>query len=137
MADFCGITRTDDLYCWIASDPVSPLAGQVHIGDQFVRLATGAEPLCAVTTEQQGRCWNYTREYRVNGGDTHPVTPPNRVLADHEVSQISRSISFTCAVVTETGGDHVRCWGRNEFGQLGNGEFEDSREPVRVNAPLR
>ena len=137
MADFCGITRTDDLYCWIASDPISPLGGRVLIGDQYRLLATGAEPLCAVTNEDQAMCWNVTREYRVNAGDAHPVTPPIRVIDKQEVKRISRSISFACAVVGSSSGDQVWCWGRNEFGQLGNGEFEDSREPVRVNAPLR
>lgn len=137
MSDFCGITQSDDLYCWIASDPVSPLDGRVLIGDQYASLATGPEPLCAVTNEHEGMCWNATREYRVNAGDSHPVTPATRILVSRDAKRISRSISFTCAVVADGKSDDVLCWGRNEFGQLGNGKFEDSREPVRVAAPLR
>ena len=35
----------------------------------------------------------------------------------------------TCAVISD---DSVRCWGRNHRGQLGDGTYGDSDDPVMV-----
>ena len=32
---------------------------------------------------------------------------------------VTVGVSFTCAVVT---GDHLKCWGKNDVGQLGYGD---------------
>jgi Regulator of chromosome condensation (RCC1) repeat len=52
----------------------------------------------------------------------------------HGVTAISTSDFYTCAVLSR--GD-VRCWGQNQFGQLGDGTTETRFEPISVRGLAR
>lgn len=55
-----------------------------------------------------------------------PVEP---LLAGEAVVELAAGRDHTCALLE--GGD-VRCWGRNDLGQLGDGTKNDARAPVAV-----
>jgi alpha-tubulin suppressor-like RCC1 family protein len=52
-----------------------------------------------------------------------------RVEGLSDVRQVAVGDAFSCALVSDGG---VWCWGRNSFGELGNGSTEASLSPVRV-----
>ena len=52
--------------------------------------------------------------------------PAEGIAAEHAVS-VAAGYSHTCALTTEGA---VRCWGRNDDGQLGDGTFRDRNEPA-------
>jgi len=70
-------------------------------------IAPGA---CVLTTAGDVRC----REHGFNDGDS--MIPEIDGLSD--VKAIARGGAQYCALMTSGG---VRCWGRNEYGQLGDG----------------
>jgi hypothetical protein len=56
----------------------------------------------------------------------HPSNPP---IAGLSASAIALGAFYTCALMSDGG---VMCWGRNDYGQLGIGSYEDRTSPVRV-----
>ena len=57
------------------------------------------------------------------------MTRTNAILAQEilTVAQIVGGVSHSCALISVTGG--VRCWGHNQFGQLGDGTTTDLHSP--------
>ena len=97
-----------------------------------VRIRTGAEHTCALIGDGTMQCWgtNYT-------GQLGDGTMGGYALAPQPVHGITNAIDaltggyFTCAVLT----DHTaQCWGRNQDGQLGNG---DSTTDVPLPGPVQ
>lgn len=66
------------------------------------------------------------------GGPRPEARPgPVEVLSDRAglVADLDTGTSHTCALMMS--GD-ISCWGGNEYRQLGNGSFDDSKQPVDV-----
>ena len=99
-------------------------------------LATGAAHTCVYTPSAGVRCWGLNIYGQLGLGtdeqcalaacSTVPVTVAN--LSD-EILSIGAGVSHTC-VLTAAGG--VKCWGRNQYGQLGDGSNDNSGSPVDV-----
>ncbi|HEY3665970.1 MAG TPA: hypothetical protein VGL19_08225, partial [Polyangiaceae bacterium] len=101
------------------------------LGDQVIAISTGEQSSCALGISGRVSCWgaNSADECGVGSGD--PV-----IRAPVEVHGLPRDI-----VAIAVGGSHacalssagaVRCWGSNEFGQLGvpSGMAGELREAV-------
>jgi alpha-tubulin suppressor-like RCC1 family protein len=62
-------------------------------------------------------------------GSTNDTDSPVSALLANSISQVSTSGNHTCALLTSGG---LRCWGNNDFGQLGNETFETRIVPSYV-----
>jgi alpha-tubulin suppressor-like RCC1 family protein len=95
-----------------------------------VQISAGDAHTCAVTSAGAAKCWGSNANGQLGDNtttDRHtPVTVRN---LGSGVKSITAGGSHTCAVTTSGA---ARCWGMNDYGQLGDGTTTDRRIPVTV-----
>ncbi|MBU1410317.1 DUF4215 domain-containing protein [Myxococcota bacterium] len=95
-----------------------------------VSLGAGQFHTCAVKSDGSAWCWGYNLNGRLGDGTVANRSTPVQVLGfSGGVATISAGGQQTCAVKTDGG---AWCWGRNQYGQLGDGTTGDRYEPVAV-----
>jgi len=94
-------------------------------------LALGGAHTCALMTGGAVGCWGSNEFGQLGNGNASifPSGIPVTVTGLNAATALALGYSHSCAIVA---GGAVRCWGRNNFGQLGNGGFNDSTTPVAV-----
>jgi alpha-tubulin suppressor-like RCC1 family protein len=130
----------------IATAGAAPAAPQPEASlTRITSVVAGLRNTCAVTANGQARCWGYGF-YGANGTGTtsqfdNAATVRNRTDTGPlvNVRQVAVGQEHACALLTS---GQVRCWGRGQHGQMGNGTTTESNLlPVVVgnatgNAPL-
>ena len=139
----CALTTNGNVKCWgngssgklgngsisgVESTPVdvhtsfsdaTPLSG-------ITAISSGASHTCALTTDDNVKCWGYGSSGRLGNGstsglkstpvDVHTSSEDASPLSD--ITAISSGSSHTCVLTTN---DNVKCWGLGSSGRLGNG----------------
>jgi alpha-tubulin suppressor-like RCC1 family protein len=113
---------------------ISPTPKTVSGLNAVAALAAGDEHSCAVLGSGTVQCWGHNDHGQLGTG-----APPGAgyhsaaavVSGISTASRVSAGYQFACALL---GDGSARCWGANQFGQLGNGTTIDSPVPVSVSA---
>jgi alpha-tubulin suppressor-like RCC1 family protein len=93
-----------------------------------ISVSLGGAHACAVTADGAAQCWGYNGSGQLGDGTTIDRLAPVVVSGlDHGVQSIAAGAQHTCAILTS---GELRCWGDNEFGQLGVADRSDSLLPV-------
>jgi alpha-tubulin suppressor-like RCC1 family protein len=93
-------------------------------------MSLGFQHSCAINRSGALRCWGYNFNGELgNGVDTTDRNTPSSVAGTSKYIAIAGGETFTCAV---TSAGAAQCWGRNVFGQLGDGSKTDSTSPKQV-----
>jgi alpha-tubulin suppressor-like RCC1 family protein len=124
----CALRSNDAASCW-----GSNLNGQLGSGDTTAswspigvnslgidEVAVGYMHTCAATWNARARCWGRNMDGQlgtaVNAGTNNPTSSPIEVPNLTDVGGITAGEEHTC---TSTTVERVKCWGNNEYGQLG------------------
>jgi hypothetical protein len=142
----CAVSSAGALYCWgnnsngqlgdgsttNSSSPVAAVGGALA-GVTVSQVSVGENHTCAVSAGAL-YCWGHNGSGQLGDGTLtsrpSPVAVAGGVLAGVTVTQVSAGSEYTCAASAAGAGS---CWGRNEFGQLGDGSTTDRPRPVAVN----
>ena len=92
-------------------------------------IAAGWGHTCAVVNGA-AKCWGHNAYGELGNGTTTVSKTPTAVTSlTGGVSSVTTGYMHTCALLANGA---VKCWGYNEYGQLGNESTTDSLTPVTV-----
>jgi alpha-tubulin suppressor-like RCC1 family protein len=97
-----------------------------------VAIVAGEEHTCARVVDGTVRCWGANASGQLgdgtNANSAHPVAviALTNVVALAATGGLSSGQGHTCAVLANGG---ARCWGQNNYGQLGNSTTQDRTVP--------
>lgn len=100
----------------------------VLTSSKVLQVATGNDHTCALLNTGTIKCWGQGLYGQLGYGNKNNVNSPvNTAAGDVDLSgatayRVSAGMTHTCALLS-TG--TARCWGRNNFGQLGYGNLLD------------
>lgn len=124
-------------------DDANEMGGQlpmVPVGERVVAMALGDGATCVIVDTGQIRCWGFNVNGQLGLGDTaaRGTTPGNLPLVHVGASARAIDIAMfthTCAIFDDR---TMKCWGRNQFGQLGLPDTSNNRgdEPGELGADL-
>lgn len=134
----CAATDQGYVYCWGRSafgqlgysvsgdagspdpnDPGSPVPQRVPGLANVVNVVAGEDHTCASRNDGRVLCWGRNDYAELGDGTKQGKSTPSVVQGDLTYAVRLAAGEFnSCATFT---GGKVRCWGRNNFGQLGNG----------------
>ena len=101
------------------------------LGSGVITMAAGLYHTCVVVVGGSARCWGSNSNGQL-GDNTTTATNAGLPVAvsglNAGTTALAAGYSHTCAVVNGA----ARCWGYNHWGQLGDGQLQDSHVPVAV-----
>jgi len=94
-------------------------------------IAAGDAHTCALLQRGVVRCWGANGDGQLGDRTTTDRQRPVAVDRLASVGAISTGagVNHTCALLVR---GELRCWGDNDYGQLGDGTITDRRSPVLV-----
>ncbi len=136
----CALTTKGAVKCWgnnangalgngTTVDSAVPL-GVSGLGKNVKAISSGSYFTCALTTKGAVKCWGSNTYGQLGDNTTTDAAKPVAVYGlGKGIKAIAAGNFFACALTTKGA---VKCWGANNYGQLGNGAKINSAKPVAV-----
>jgi alpha-tubulin suppressor-like RCC1 family protein len=134
----CAVLDNGALRCWGANDSgqlgdgtTSQRSSPVTvIGKGVAAAAAGWNHTCVITTTGGVACWGRNQDGELGDGTRTQRRRPVAVQGlgpGSDATELTAGYQDTCVRLT---GDHIQCWGKNDFGQLGNGTTRTETKPT-------
>ena len=107
----------------------SPVA--VNLGGDASSVTAGEKHTCSVLTDGTLKCWGRNQYGQLGDGTTTNRDEPVTVNLGDDVAAMTviAGGNTTCAVLV---GGGLKCWGRNNYYQVGDGTSTDRDTPVTI-----
>lgn len=134
----CGVTNSGDAYCWgdnsgrLGDGSMSNRGTPTRVvgGQKWQKLFAGFGFTCGLTTNYAVYCWgDASRGPIIPGSSEISVTPQLIVSSVGPYRDLAAGGDYVCGVRWDR---QAECWGKGDWGQLGDGRRESSAAPVRV-----
>ncbi len=145
------VTALGQISCWggnlfgqLGNNTTRMSTRPIKLGGVLVDVRTASAGFYHTCASRSGNsnpvlCWGYNLQGQLGNGtnvNSHrPINVRNLDLTTFQrVIKVFMGGFHSCAVIGEPSSRlrDVKCWGDNEFGQLGNDTFDDSNLPVDV-----
>ena len=135
----CALGARGTAFCWgmnyygqlgtgTLENAPSPVA--LATGERFASVFAGLWHSCALALDGAAWCWGGNDFGQLGNGKLGGASlAPVKVSGRQRFTSMDSRVSHACGI-TSAGETH--CWGRNDFGQLGDGTSEQPTRPVRV-----
>lgn len=137
----CGIKTDHSLWCWgrdFDGDlgfPGQQFDSPTRVGTAtWLHVSAATAFTCATQTDHTLWCWGDNEFGNLGVGDTTTRTTPTQVGTETDWKTLQASngnANNACATKTD---DTLWCWGRNDFGELGQGNTSELLVPTQVGA---
>jgi alpha-tubulin suppressor-like RCC1 family protein len=136
----CAVTTAGGVKCWgrntygslgdnTVTDRLTP-TDVYGLTSGVASVSAGPYTTCAISTTGEAKCWGSNGRLQVGDGTLFDrITPRTAVGLTSRVRSVAIGEYHVCALGADGG---VRCWGHNQFGQLGDGTTSNRTTPVAV-----
>lgn len=136
----CVLTNLGSVKCWgsnyygqLGNGSFTDSATPVNVNGLntgIVAIATGYSHSCVVTSLGGVKCWGNNQDGQLGNGSTSRSAVPVDVIGlSSGVMAVTAGFGHTCALMSNRS---VKCWGNDDYGQLGNGLSPASNTPSDV-----
>ena len=137
-ANNCALKNNGNTYCWgnnyhgqlgIDSKNDQNAPQIVDSPNVWIDIVSGNVNSCAIDEKLLLWCWgsNYVEWGSVGDGGYEDRLTPVNIMQDTTWQKVSSGGHYSCAIQEDR---LLRCWGGNEYGQLGLGDKETRRIPT-------
>jgi alpha-tubulin suppressor-like RCC1 family protein len=143
LGHICALMTSSALKCW-GDNEFGQLGNGKHGLGQYsatpvtvtnkgvAAIVAGGDHTCVIATKGGVACWGRNQFGEIGDGTTRTRDRPTPVAglgSGSGATEIAAGYQYTCARLE---GDDIRCWGKNQNGQLGDGTSKTRHEPVRT-----
>lgn len=146
----CALDNQSELLCWgyrqyyrlgdgsnsgTINYPYRITSDSEIYGQPLAALSVGGTHSCVIRMDSTTWCWGYGNYGQIgDGGSYGSGTMPKQVQFENNLSAISISTGYfhSCAILSD---NSMYCWGFNDQGQLGIGNFDNQLTPSKVQLP--
>jgi len=140
----CALRSDGAVECWglndsgqLGNNTTTSSSSPVMVNNlaNVTQISVGKYHTCALRNDGTVWCWGDNTYGQLGNKTNNDSHVPVQVLGVGGtgfltgVAEVSADGNFTCARLTSGG---VRCWGHNQYGQIGNNTTNDSSTPVNV-----